>query len=219
MKSTEQHPTRGMALTGSYNRATWFSHHLHDPTPSWNFLTQVSWRRLTVQKCLWVCMHYTFLCGLCETFFRFLIPLTRKSGERKRSWKQLWGVLLKLRSIGWRRLPKLTGTVQDSKLGGKIQSHLPSGDDVRVKSSHNFVTAREVLVARAAVLVAFATVLVAVSSPTELHLNPSLPSFGSIIIFHLSKLWKAKFLILCDVIFLVRLQGEFEIYHFWGWKG
>ena len=28
---------------------------------------------------------------------------------------------------------------------------------------------------------------------------------GSIIIFHLSKLWKAKFVILCDVLFLVRL--------------
>ena len=34
---------------------------------------------------------------------------------------------------------------------------------------------------------------------------------GSIIIFHLSELWKAKFFILCDVIFLMRLQGEFEI--------
>ena len=33
---------------------------------------------------------------------------------------------------------------------------------------------------------------------------------GSIIIFHLSKLWKAKFFILCDVIFLVRLQRKFE---------
>ena len=29
----------------------------------------------------------------------------------------------------------------------------------------------------------------------------------------LSKLWKAKFFILCDVIFLVGLQGEFEIDH------
>ena len=35
----------------------------------------------------------------------------------------------------------------------------------------------------------------------------------SIIIFHLSKLWKAKFFILCDVIFLVRLQEKFEFYH------
>ena len=33
---------------------------------------------------------------------------------------------------------------------------------------------------------------------------------GSIIIFHLSTLWKAKFPILCDVIFLLRLQGKFE---------
>ena len=36
---------------------------------------------------------------------------------------------------------------------------------------------------------------------------------GSIIIFHLSKLWKAKFFILCNVIFLVRLQGKFDIDH------
>ena len=38
---------------------------------------------------------------------------------------------------------------------------------------------------------------------------------GSIIIFHLSQVWKAKFFILCDVIFLVRLQEKFEIYHSW----
>ena len=41
---------------------------------------------------------------------------------------------------------------------------------------------------------------------------------GGIIIFHLSKLWKAKFFILCDVIFLVRLQGGFDIDHSWEWK-
>ena len=34
---------------------------------------------------------------------------------------------------------------------------------------------------------------------------------GSIIIFHLSKLWKAKFFILCDVIFLARLQVGSEM--------
>ena len=34
-----------------------------------------------------------------------------------------------------------------------------------------------------------------------------------IIIFHLSKLWKAKVFTLCDVIFLVRLQRKFEIDH------
>ena len=39
----------------------------------------------------------------------------------------------------------------------------------------------------------------------------------SMIMFHLSKLWKAKF-ILCDVIFLVRLQGKFEI-NTLEWKG
>ena len=40
-----------------------------------------------------------------------------------------------------------------------------------------------------------------------------------VIIFHSSKLWKTKFFILCDVIFLVRLQGKFEIDHSWEWKG
>ena len=34
---------------------------------------------------------------------------------------------------------------------------------------------------------------------------------GSIIIFHLSKLWKATFFILCGRTFLVRQQGTFEI--------
>ena len=34
---------------------------------------------------------------------------------------------------------------------------------------------------------------------------------GSMIIFHLSKLWKAKFFSLCDVIFLVRLQGKLKL--------
>ena len=37
-------------------------------------------------------------------------------------------------------------------------------------------------------------------------------------ICHLSKLWEAKFFILCDVIFLVRLQEKFEIDHSWEWK-
>ena len=41
----------------------------------------------------------------------------------------------------------------------------------------------------------------------------------SIITFHLSKLWKVKFSILCDVIFLVRLQGNFDIDHSQEWKG
>ena len=34
---------------------------------------------------------------------------------------------------------------------------------------------------------------------------------SSIIIFHLNRLWKAKFFTLCDVVFLVRLQGEIQI--------
>ena len=36
---------------------------------------------------------------------------------------------------------------------------------------------------------------------------------GCVFIFHLRKLWKAKFSILCDAIFLVRLQGKFDIDH------
>ena len=36
------------------------------------------------------------------------------------------------------------------------------------------------------------------------------------IIFHLSESWKVKVFILCDVIFLVRLQ--FDIDHSWQWK-
>ena len=39
------------------------------------------------------------------------------------------------------------------------------------------------------------------------------------LISHLSKLWKSKFSLLCDVIFLVSLQGKFEIDHSWEWKG
>ena len=34
---------------------------------------------------------------------------------------------------------------------------------------------------------------------------------GSVIIFHLSKLWKAKFFVLCDVILLARLQEKCDI--------
>ena len=40
-----------------------------------------------------------------------------------------------------------------------------------------------------------------------------------IIIFHLSKLWKAEFSLLCDVMFLLRLQGEFWNWSFLGVKG
>ena len=36
---------------------------------------------------------------------------------------------------------------------------------------------------------------------------------GSNITLHLRKLWKAKFFILCDVVFLARLQGKLEIDH------
>ena len=43
---------------------------------------------------------------------------------------------------------------------------------------------------------------------------------GNIIIFHLSKLWKAKFFILCDVVvFLVRMQEKFWSWPLFGVKG
>ena len=41
----------------------------------------------------------------------------------------------------------------------------------------------------------------------------------SLITFHLSKLWKVKFSILCDVIFLVGLEGKFDFDHSQEWKG
>ena len=42
---------------------------------------------------------------------------------------------------------------------------------------------------------------------------------GSVNSFHLNNLWKATFFILCDVIFLMRLEGKFEVDHSWEWKG
>ena len=36
---------------------------------------------------------------------------------------------------------------------------------------------------------------------------------GSIMICQLSKLWTAKFFVLCGVIFVVRLQEKFDIDH------
>ena len=42
---------------------------------------------------------------------------------------------------------------------------------------------------------------------------------GSIVIFRLSELWKARFFIPCDVIFLVRLQGKIRIWSLLGVKG
>ena len=42
---------------------------------------------------------------------------------------------------------------------------------------------------------------------------------SSVIIFHLSKLWKSKFFIRAIVFSsVVRLQGKFEIGHSWEWK-
>ena len=38
---------------------------------------------------------------------------------------------------------------------------------------------------------------------------------GSMTIFDLSKLWKAKFSILCDVIFVVRLEEKFDSDQSW----
>ena len=42
---------------------------------------------------------------------------------------------------------------------------------------------------------------------------------GSMIIFRLRELWESKFFTLCDVIFMVRLQGKLKIAdHSWDWK-
>ena len=57
------------------------------------------------------------------------------------------------------------------------------------------------------------------SRPFKEKCTGEVGKIGSIIIFHLSKLWKAKFFILYDVIFLVRLQEKFDIDHSWEWKG
>ena len=38
------------------------------------------------------------------------------------------------------------------------------------------------------------------------------------IIFHLSKLWKTKFFIPCDAIFLVRMKEKFGMDHYWEWR-
>ena len=51
------------------------------------------------------------------------------------------------------------------------------------------------------------------SQPFKEKYMSELVRIGGIIIFHLSKLRKAKFFVLRDVLFLVRLQGEFEIDH------
>ena len=56
------------------------------------------------------------------------------------------------------------------------------------------------------------------TTPPDQHWDTILPSevvrIGSIIIFHLSEYEKpTSFFILCGVIFLVRLQGKFEIDH------
>ena len=46
------------------------------------------------------------------------------------------------------------------EIGAKNQSHVLSGKDVQVNSSHNFETGREVSVVRATTLIVFATVMV-----------------------------------------------------------
>ena len=57
------------------------------------------------------------------------------------------------------------------------------------------------------------------SQPFQEKCTGKVVRVDGVIIFHLSKLWKAKFSILCYVIFLVRLQGKFEVDHSWEWKG
>ena len=57
------------------------------------------------------------------------------------------------------------------------------------------------------------------SQPSKEKCMSDVVRIGSIIICQHSKLWTAKFFILCGVIFLVRLQGKFDIDHSWEWKG
>ena len=47
-------------------------------------------------------------------------------------------------------------------------------------------------------------------------MNKLVVRIGSIIIFHLSKLWKAT---VCGVIFLVRVRAKFEVDHSWERQG
>ena len=57
------------------------------------------------------------------------------------------------------------------------------------------------------------------SQPFKQKCMSEVVRIGSIIIFYLSKLWKARFFILCDILFLVRLQEKLEVDHSWEWKG
>ena len=51
------------------------------------------------------------------------------------------------------------------------------------------------------------------SQPSKKKCMSGVVRICTIIILHLSKLWIPKFFILCDVIFLVRLQGKVDIDH------
>ena len=53
------------------------------------------------------------------------------------------------------------------------------------------------------------------SQPFKTKCVSKVVRIGRITIVHLRNLWKAKFFILCAVIFLVRLQWKFEIDHSW----
>ena len=57
------------------------------------------------------------------------------------------------------------------------------------------------------------------SSTFSTEMYKEVARIGSIVILYMSKLWKARFFMLCDVIFLVRLQEKFEMDHSWEWKG
>ena len=59
------------------------------------------------------------------------------------------------------------------------------------------------------------------SQPFKEECMSNVVRIGSIIIFHLRIAMKSQVLhtVLCDVISLVRLQGQFEIDHPWEWKG
>ena len=50
-------------------------------------------------------------------------------------------------------------------------------------------------------------------SPSREKCISDVVRIGIIIICQLGKLWKAKFSILCDEMFMAKLQGEFDIDH------
>ena len=84
-------------------------------------------------------------------------------------------------------------------------------NDVTSTASNRYVTSLGVAWARFPITLSLPSSKSTFSQPVKDKCISEVVRIGSIIVFHLSKLWKAKFFMLCDVIFLMRLQGKFEI--------